>query len=107
MIIILGFPIEGLTLLLVFTPILAPMGPALGYDPVHWGVVLVMAINLAGITPPVGGCIYLVAGMAKATIDETTYYLWPFLAVWTIVTFLILAFPQTVLYVPNLLLPLP
>lgn len=105
MLIVLGFPIEGITLLLVFTPILAPLGPALGYDPVHWGLLIVLSLNLAALTPPVGGAIYLCAGMARATIDDTVHYLWPFLFVWVVVVVIVLFVPQTVMWIPNAMMP--
>lgn len=104
MLVIIGFPIEGLTILLVFTPILAPLGPKLGFDPIHWGVLLVLGINLAGITPPVGGGIFLCAGIAHATIDETVRHLWPFLLTWCLVIVLVLFVPGLVLWIPNTVL---
>jgi C4-dicarboxylate transporter DctM subunit len=103
-IIVLGFPIEGMTIMIVFVPILAPLGTALGYDPIHWGVVMVLAINLAGITPPVGGGIFLCSAMAKTDVQDTSRYIMPFLAVMTAVTLVSLIFPWTILWIPNLVL---
>jgi TRAP-type C4-dicarboxylate transport system permease large subunit len=90
--------------MIVFVPILAPLGTALGFDPIHWGVVMVLAINLAGITPPVGGGIFLCSAMAKTSVQDTSRYIMPFLAVMTAVTLVSLIFPWTILWIPNLVL---
>ena len=103
-IILLGFPIEGLTIMIVFVPILAPLGVALGYDPIHWGVVMVLAINLAGITPPVGGGIFLCSAIARTNVQDTSRYIMPFLAVLTAVTLICLLVPGTITWVPDLIM---
>jgi C4-dicarboxylate transporter DctM subunit len=104
MLVVIGFPIEGMTLLLVFTPVLAPIGPSLGFDPIHWGMLIVLAINLAGITPPVGGGIFLCAGIAHATVDETVRWMWPFLITWVLLIILVLFVEPAVTLIPNALL---
>ena len=90
--------------MIVFVPILAPLGVALGYDPIHWGVVMVLAINLAGITPPVGGGIFLCSAIARTNVQDTSRYIMPFLAVLTAVTLICLLVPGTITWIPDLIM---
>jgi C4-dicarboxylate transporter DctM subunit len=106
-ILLIGMPVEPLTIMIVFVPILAPLGPAMGFDPIHWGVVMVMAINLAGITPPVGGLIFLAAAIAKADVQETSRFIVPFVLVEALVVLICLLIPQSVLLIPNLVMGIP
>jgi TRAP-type C4-dicarboxylate transport system permease large subunit len=48
---ILGIFVEVLPLIIIFTLTLAPLGIAFGYDPIHWGLLMVMSMNIGGITP--------------------------------------------------------
>ena len=51
--VLLGFFVEVISILIVFTPILAPLAGPLGLDPIHWALLLVMAVSMGGVTPPV------------------------------------------------------
>ena len=101
-ILVLGFFIEVLALMIIFVPILAPLGPSLGFDPIHWGVVMVMAMNIGGITPPVGANLFLSASIAKCSLSEISWYSMPFVLVHAIVTFLVLIIPGMALWIPRL-----
>jgi len=101
MILIVGMPIEGLTLLLVFAPILAPVGPQLGFDSVHWGLLIILAMNMAGITPPVGGQIFLTSGIARCSIGQTAKYMWFLLIPWVATILLVLFAPGLVTWIPR------
>jgi C4-dicarboxylate transporter DctM subunit len=77
----LGFLVEVISMLIIFTPILAPMATSLGMDPVHWGLLLVMAINMGGVTPPVAANLYVSSSIAGCELDETSKYVFPLVAV--------------------------
>ncbi|MFB3818343.1 MAG: TRAP transporter large permease [Candidatus Methylomirabilales bacterium] len=79
--VLLGFFVEVISMLIIFTPILAPMAPMLGLDAVHWGLLLVMAINMGGVTPPVAANLYVSSSIAKCHLDETSRYVFPLVAV--------------------------
>ena len=100
-VLVLGFFIEVFALMIVFVPILAPIGPALGFDPIHWGLLMVMSMNVGGITPPVGTNMFISASIAKCSLAEISRYSMPLVAVHAVVVFLVLFLPGMVLWIPR------
>jgi len=98
----LGFLVEVISMLIIFTPILAPMASALGMDPVHWGLLLVMAINMGGVTPPVAANLYVSSSIASCKLDETSRYVFPLVAVLYIVLILTIFVPGLATWLPRL-----
>jgi C4-dicarboxylate transporter DctM subunit len=105
MILALGFFIEVIALMVIFVPILAPLGAPLGFDPIHWGLLLVMAMNVGGITPPVGAHLFITASIAKCSLGEVSRYQMPFATVHVVVIFVALLVPGLVLWIPRLFFP--
>ena len=102
LLLVLGFFVEVIALMVIFTPILAPMAGAFGFDPVHWAILMVMAMNVGGITPPVGTNLFIAASLAKCSLGEISRYCIPFAAVHALVIFLCLLIPGLVLWIPRL-----
>ena len=105
MIMVLGFFIEVIALMVIFVPILAPLGPLIGFDSIHWGLLLVMAMNIGGITPPVGVHLFITASIAKCTLGEVSLYQMPLAAVHMLVVLIVLLVPGLVLWLPRLFFP--
>ena len=102
MLIVLGTAIEGTSALIILTPIFVPILTKLGIDPVHFGVVLVANLTIAGVTPPVGQMMFISSQVLKVPVDEYTIEVLPFLASMMVVLVLLSVFPQLVLWLPNL-----
>lgn len=100
----IGLFFEGIPYLLVFTPIVLPTARALGLDLVHFGVVLVVAVMIGSVTPPVGILTYLACKIAGIGIAEATPRLLPFIGALIVVVYLLALFPSLVVAVPNWLL---
>ena len=87
--------------IIILVPVLFPITSLLGIDPVHFGVVTVMALSIGLITPPVGACLFVSCGISKTPILEasgmTLIYILGLLGI----TILLIFFPQLVLWVPN------
>ena len=98
---VLGAAIDGLAVMVALASVLTPIGSSLGYDPVHWGLVMVLTINLAGIMPPHGVGLFLCSAMAKCSFEETCQHLLPFFLVMLGATLLSLLFPGFVMWLPN------
>ncbi len=98
---VLGAAIDGLAVMVALASVLTPIGVSLGFDPVHWGLVMVLTINLAGIMPPHGVGLFLCSAMAKCSFEETCRHLLPFFLVMLGVTLLSLLFPDAVMWLPN------
>ncbi|MBB4003394.1 TRAP transporter large permease [Aurantimonas endophytica] len=98
---ILGMFIEGIALMIIAYPVLMPVVLSLGIDPIHFGVILVLNLMIGLVTPPVGLCLYVVAGVAKVPIAEITREIWPYL-LGLIASLLLITFvPAISLWLPN------
>lgn len=102
--IVLGFFIETLSLMVVTIPIIVPMVLAQGYDAVWFGILMIVLIEMALITPPVGLNLYVVQGARKSgNIGEVMLGAAPYALVMLIMAFALIAFPQIALWLPSLL----
>ncbi len=102
-ILILGLFIEGIPILIIFTPVLLPVILNLGVDPIYFGVLLVMAVVIGSVTPPVGILTYISCSIAGLTISQAFRGLVPFCAVLVAALLAVAVFPGLVMTVPNLL----
>ncbi len=101
---VLGCFIDALALILLTIPIFFPVAVGvLGYDPIWFGVVIVLVVAMGVITPPVGMNVFIIKGVAKDIPTETIFKgIWPFLIALFVCLGLLLAFPQIVTFLPNL-----
>jgi tripartite ATP-independent transporter DctM subunit len=97
----LGFFVEVISIMIIFTPILSPMAHVLGFDPIHWGLLMVMAINMGGVTPPVASQLYIAGSIAGCGLDEMSRYVFPFVGVMYAVLLLCLFVPDVAMVVPR------
>ena len=100
MLFIIGLFVDGSVAIIVFSPILFPIGNQMGYDPIHFALVIVITIMIGTVTPPVGLQLYIGASIAKIPISKVT--IWPFVAVMMLVLFLITYVPVLVTFIPHL-----
>jgi C4-dicarboxylate transporter DctM subunit len=98
----LGCLLEGSTILLVIVPILIPAAKALGIDPVHFGVVVVVNIMIGLLTPPFGLLLFVVANMTRQPLMAVVREALPFISMAVIVLAIITLVPETVLWLPRL-----
>ncbi len=98
-----GFFIDATVLIIMLTPIFLPLVRSLGGDPVHFGVVFVVAATIGNFTPPVGAAMYAVCSILKVKIGEYTRESVPLMVAITFVAVLLVFVPEVVLFVPNLL----
>ncbi|MGI6856146.1 TRAP transporter large permease [Mesorhizobium sp. 1B3] len=98
-----GFFIDATVLIIMLTPIFLPLVRQLGADPVHFGVVFVIAATIGNFTPPVGAAMYAVCSILKVPIGEYTRESVPLFIAVSIVSLLLIFVPSLVLLVPNLI----
>jgi C4-dicarboxylate transporter, DctM subunit len=102
---VLGCFMETLSLMIATTPIVAPVVAALGYDLVWFGVVFMILIEAALITPPIGVNLFVVqsvrAGASPGPIRDVMIGALPFLAMMLAMIFLLLALPELALWLPQ------
>jgi tripartite ATP-independent transporter DctM subunit len=102
-ILLLGTFMEGSVLIIMLTPIFLPLVTKYGIDPVHFGLVFIIAATIGNFTPPVGGAMFVVCQILKCRIGDYTRESTPFLIAVSIVTVLLVFVPEVVLWVPNLI----
>ncbi|MGZ3525040.1 MAG: TRAP transporter large permease [Thermodesulfobacteriota bacterium] len=100
---IAGCVMDALGFLLISIPIFYPMAMKLGYDPIWFGCILTVVTTMGAITPPVGICAFIVAGMAEDIPLSTVFkgVIWFIPAYCVTMAFMIL-FPQIALFLPSL-----
>jgi tripartite ATP-independent transporter DctM subunit len=103
MIIVAGFFIDATVLIIMLTPIFLPLIRQLGGDPVHFGVVFVLAATIGNFTPPVGAAMYAVCSVMKVSIGEYTRESVPLFVAIGLVALLLIFVPGIVLLVPDFL----
>jgi len=98
----IGLFVEATSMIILLSPILAPLIVELGLDPVHFGVLFTMSIMIAVITPPVGICSYIAGSIAGVGMHRLAREMVPYIAA-MIVFLLILAFvPPLSTFLPSL-----
>ena len=99
-----GCFIDALALIMLTIPIFYPIILNLGYDPIWFGIIIVLVTQMGVITPPVGINVYVVAGIAKEIRLETIFKgVLPFLIALIIGTIILIAVPQITLWLPRLM----
>lgn len=99
-----GCFIDALGLILLTIPVFYPVVIMLGYDPIWFGVIIVVVTQMGVISPPVGVCVYVVSGMERDVPLQTVFRgALPFLGALIVAAILLLAFPSISLFLPNLL----
>lgn len=102
--IVLGFFIETLSLMVVTIPIIVPMVLVQGYDVIWFGILMIVLIEMALITPPVGLNLYVVQGARKSgNLNEVMLGALPYCLTMLAMAFLLTAFPSIALFLPNAL----
>jgi len=102
LILIAGFFIDATVLIIMLTPIFLPLIRQLGGDPVHFGVVFVLAATIGNFTPPVGAAMYAVCSILNVPIGEYTRESIPLFVAVSLVTLALVFMPSLVLWVPNM-----
>lgn len=99
---VLGCLLDSLAMILLTIPIVFPIVKALGYDPVWFGIIIVMVVELGLITPPIGMNVFVIKGMAKDVPLETIFRgVTPFIIAQVILILALIAFPGIALWLPS------
>ncbi|MBL3592515.1 MAG: TRAP transporter large permease subunit [Synergistaceae bacterium] len=99
----LGCLIDGYSMIVMTVPIFLPLVTALGLDSIWFGIYVVLLVQIANITPPIGFNLFLVTGICRHKIGFISKAVMPFIAMMIAFAFLMTAFPQIVLYLPSLM----
>jgi C4-dicarboxylate transporter DctM subunit len=101
----LGMFLEVFSVMLLTLPVLIPMLGPLGIDPMHFAVVMVINMEIALLTPPVGLNLFVIANISDTPLLEVTRGTLPFVIVMLVLLVFITYVPEVSLWLPNLLMP--
>lgn len=97
---LMGLVFEALSMILIMTPVLLPAAMGLGFDPIWFGIYMVIMVECALITPPVGLNLYVIQAVARTTLANVARGVWPFLLLMLVTVGVLYAFPDLALYIP-------
>ncbi|MEM8759063.1 MAG: TRAP transporter large permease subunit [Pseudomonadota bacterium] len=97
---IMGLVFEALSMVLIMTPVLLPAAVGLGLDPIWFGIFMVIMVECALITPPVGLNLYVIQAVARTTMGEVARGVVPFLLIMFVAVALLYVWPDLALYIP-------
>jgi TRAP-type C4-dicarboxylate transport system permease large subunit len=99
---VLGCLLDSLAMILLTIPIVFPIVKALDYDPVWFGIIIVMVVELGLITPPIGMNVFVIKGITKDVPLETIFRgVTPFIIAQAVLIAILIAFPSIALWLPS------
>ena len=101
---LLGTFLEPVPALIIVVPIMGPMIKHLGFDPVHFGIVVIMLLVVGSVTPPVGVLAMVASKIAGVPYASTIGMLTPYILAWTAIVLLVAYVPSLVLWLPRMML---
>src|SRR5690625_4214506 len=102
LLLIIGMFMETIAAIVILLPVLLPVAESIGMDPIHFSIVMVLALMIGLSTPPVGVCLFVASSFAKVKIMTTVKELVPYFAVAIIVLIIVAFVPSLSLFLPSL-----
>ncbi len=104
LLLIVGMFMDINAALIILAPVLGPLTATIGMDPVHAGIMIVLALNISLMTPPVGACLFVLSSVTGERIERISMALIPFLAVEILVLVLVAYWDKMTLFIPRILM---
>jgi len=101
MYLVLGMILDGISIVVMTLPIVLPIVLAAGFDPLWFGIYLVIMVELSQITPPVGFSLFVIQGISYEPVSYIIKSTLPFLIIMVLMVVLLAIFPDIVLFLPN------
>jgi tripartite ATP-independent transporter DctM subunit len=103
--IVIGTFMDATPAIIVFAPIIAPIGESLGISPIQLGVIVIVTLALGLITPPYGLCLMLAAQIGEISIERAFKATFVFIVALLLVIMLLVLFPKLILFIPTKFAP--
>jgi len=103
--VLLGCVMDQVAILILTVPIVLPLVKALGFDPVWFGVVVIVVAEVGLVTPPVGLNVFVVSRYARRPLKEVFDGVWPHVFSHLLLLAVLVAFPQIILWLPSRMAP--
>ena len=105
--IVMGCFLDGISMVVLTTSVIMPLVTAAGFDLIWFGIYLVIVVEMAQITPPVGFNLFVLQGLTGRSIFAIGYYALPLFLLMCVAVILIAAFPEIALWLPSTMLDRP
>jgi tripartite ATP-independent transporter DctM subunit len=102
--IILGTALDVMSCIILTIPIVYPVILALGYDPIWFGVIVVILIEMGIVSPPEGMDVFILSGITGVPIMTIFRGVWPFCVAMVVCIIILTIFPQIALFLPNMMI---
>jgi tripartite ATP-independent transporter DctM subunit len=99
----IGMFMDITAILIILAPVLVPLTEQIGMQPIHAGIVFVLALNISLMTPPVGACLFVLSSVTGEKLERIAAKLWPFLVAEILVLFVFAFWESLALAVPRAL----
>ena len=99
----IGMFLEGGAALIIIAPLLVPVVVALGIDPVHFGMIMIVNIMIGGVTPPFGSLMFTTCSVTKVPVGDFMKEIWPFIIALLVALIVVTYAPALVLFLPGLM----
>jgi tripartite ATP-independent transporter DctM subunit len=103
LLLVVGCFLDPASGLIITVPILLPTAMALGIDPLFFGIVVTVTLNIGLITPPVGACLYVACGIANITLERLSRAIFVFVVAEIATVLILVLFPRVVWLLPHAL----
>ena len=87
---------------IIMVPIFQPLAASFGFDPIHFGMVMVLTFIFGGITPPVGATLFIASSVGQISLAKLVKDMWPLILLFFIVMMLVAYIPQISTFLPAL-----
>lgn len=99
----IGMFLEGGAALIIVAPLLVPVVIALGVDPVHFGMIVIVNIMLGGVTPPFGSMMFTTCSVTRVAVADFVKEVWPFILALLFALMVITYFPALIMFLPDMM----
>lgn len=99
---VVGCFMETIAAITILTPVLLPVTIAMGIDPVHFGIIMILNLMIGLLTPPIGMVLYVLSRVSNVPFEKISKAITPYLIMLIIILYVFTFVPQIVLFLPNL-----
>jgi len=100
---VIGMVMDITAILIILAPVLVPLAASIGLEPIHSGIIFILALNISLMTPPVGACLFVLSSVTGERLEAIAARLWPFLLAEIGVLLVFAYLPGLALFIPRAL----
>ena len=103
LLLLVGTFMETNAAIIILTPILLPIVTALGINPIHFGMIMILNLAIGFITPPLGANLFMASEISRVKFEALAKTIWPWIGVMIVVLIIITYIPQISLFLPQMM----